>query len=42
MAMSNCALTVHLVIYSTGIYNVVSLQSVGIILRWINIMKMTA
>lgn len=42
MAMSNCALTVHLVIYSTGIYTVVSLQSVGIILCWIYIMKMTA
>lgn len=27
MAMSDCALTVHLGIYSTGIYTVVSLQS---------------
>lgn len=41
MAMFNCALTVHLVIYSSGIYTVVSLQSVGITLRWIYIMKMT-
>lgn len=41
MAMSDCALTVHLVIYSTGIYTVVSLISEGIVLRWIYIMKMT-